>query len=77
MSEVKLEFELYCREASTMTAAYHIEQSIANRLGLSEYPCACNRCRGARLQKTEVVARHHVQNGRDPYLQYPVIVSAV
>ena len=47
MSEVKLDFELYCREASTMTAAYHIERSIANRLGLSEYPCACDRCRGA------------------------------
>ena len=27
------------------------------------------------MQKVEIVARHHVQNGRDPYLIYLVMVS--
>ena len=57
------------------SAAYHIERSIATRLGLAEYPCACNRCRGSTIKKAEIVARHHMMNGRDPYLRYPVMVS--
>jgi hypothetical protein len=57
-----------------LCAAYHIERSIANRLGLPEYPCACNRCRGASIRKVETVARHHITHGRDPYLEYPVMV---
>jgi len=56
-------------------SAYHIERSIARRLKLVEYPCACTRCRGSILKKVEVVARHHEKNGRDPYLIFPVIVS--
>ena len=55
-------------------AAYHIERSIATRLGLSHYPCACTRCRGACMKKMEVVARHHLRHGRDPYLKYPIMV---
>jgi hypothetical protein len=58
-----------------LCAAYHIERSIAQRLGLPEYPCACNRCRGARIKKCDTVARHHTTYGRDPYLLYPVMVS--
>ena len=56
-------------------AAYHIERSIATRLGLLEYPCACTRCRGARIKKIEMVARHHRLHGRDRYLLYPVLVN--
>lgn len=58
-----------------LSAAYHIERSIAHRLGLPEYPCACNRCRGAVIKKVETVARHHSIHGRDPYLVYPVMVG--
>lgn len=58
-----------------LSAAYHIERSIAHRLGLPEYPCACNRCRGAIIKKVETVARHHSIHGRDPYLVYPVMVG--
>ena len=58
-----------------LCAAYHIERSLAQRLGLPEYPCACNRCRGARIKKVYTVARHHISYGRDPYLVYPVMVS--
>ena len=58
------------------SAAYHIERSIATRLKLTEYPCACTRCRGARVKKIEIVARHHRLHGRDRYLIYPVMVSA-
>lgn len=58
-----------------LCTAYHMERSIAQRLGLPEYPCACNRCRGARIKKVETVARHHSAYGRDPYLIYPVMVS--
>jgi len=57
-----------------LCAAYHIERSIANRLGLPEYPCACNRCRGAIIRKVEIVARQHSIHGRDAYLLYPVMV---
>lgn len=56
-------------------AAYHIERSIANRLGLPEYSCACNRCKGALIKKVTTVARHHIIHGRDPYLVYPIMVS--
>ena len=56
-------------------SAYHLERSTASRLGLSEYPCACNRCRGGRHRKVEIVARHHRIYGRDPYLKWLVIVS--
>ena len=59
----------------TGCAAYHIEHSIATRLGLTMYPCACTRCRGACIKKMEVVARHHFRCGRDCYLIYPIIVS--
>lgn len=58
-----------------LCAAYHIERSLAQRLALPEYPCACNRCRGARIKKVNIVARHHISYGRDPYLVYPVMVS--
>ena len=58
-----------------LSAAYHIERSIAHRMGLPEYPCACNRCRGAIIKKVETVARHHSIHGRDPYLVYPVMVG--
>ena len=58
-----------------LSAAYHIECSIAHRMGLPEYPCACNRCRGAMIKKVETVARHHSAYGRDPYLIYPVMVG--
>lgn len=58
-----------------LSAAYHIERSIAHRMGLPEYPCACNRCRGAIIKKVETVARHHSAYGRDPYLVYPVMVG--
>lgn len=58
-----------------LSAAYHIERSVANRLGLPGYPCACNRCRGAIIRNVETVGRHHIAHGRDPYLLYPVIVS--
>lgn len=63
------------RMRQRLCAAYHIERSIANRLGLAEYPCACNRCRGACTKKVHIVARHHIAHGRDPYLVYPVMVS--
>lgn len=58
-----------------LSAAYHIERSLAARLGLPEYPCACDRCRGARIKKVHTVAKHHIAYGRDPYLIYPVMVS--
>lgn len=41
-------------------SAYHIEQSIANRLGVAEYPCACWRCHGARIWLAETVARREM-----------------
>ena len=41
-----------------LCAAYHIKRSLATRLGLPEYPCACTRCRGARIKKVHTVARH-------------------
>ena len=66
-----------CRMRRRLCVAYHIERSIANRLGLPEYPCACSECRGARVQKVETIARHHMQNGRDPYLIYPVMVTSM
>jgi len=58
-----------------LCSSYHIERSIANRVGLVECPCACIRCRGNVVQKVDKVARHHMDNGWDPYLIYPVIVS--
>ena len=67
---------MYCRMRRRICSAYHIERSIANRLKLDEYPCACNRCRGAVVRKVSTVAKHHVRNGRDPYLIYPVLVSS-
>lgn len=65
----------FCRMAARLNSAYHIECSIANRLGLVEYPCACTWCRGSQVKKVNVVANHHSKNGRDPYLMYPVMVS--
>ena len=62
------------RRRGRLSAAYHIERSIAIRQGLPEYLCACQNCRGARVRKVETVARHHRLHGRDPYLQYPVLV---
>ena len=59
----------------SLCAAYHIERSIAKRLGLPEYPCSCNRYGGSSIRKVETVARHHITHGRDPYLVYPVMVS--
>lgn len=56
-------------------SAYRIERSIANRLKLHEYPCACTACRGAVIRKVSTIASHHTKNGRDPYLQFPVLVS--
>jgi hypothetical protein len=56
-------------------AAYHIERSIASTEGLTEYPCACRACCGAKIRKFHTIARHHRKNGRDPFLPYPVIVS--
>lgn len=64
------------RRGQSNTSAYHIERSIANRLNLHEYPCACNTCRGAVVRKVSTVAKHHVRNGRDPYLKYPILVSS-
>lgn len=55
-------------------APYHIERSLAHRLGLPEYPCACNRWSGARIKRMEIVGRHHSVYGRDPFLIYPVMV---
>ena len=65
-----------CRMRNRLCSAYHIERSIANRLQLHEYPCACNRCRGAVVRRVSTIAKHHVRNGRDPYLIYPVLVSS-
>ena len=56
--------------------AYHIKRSIANELNLHEYPCACNRCRGVVVRKVSTVAKHHIRNGQDPYLKYPILVSS-
>ena len=56
-------------------AAYHIERSIAISEGLTQYPCACRLCCGARTRRFDTIARHHRKNGRDPFLPYPVIVS--
>lgn len=64
-----------CKIRRRITAAYHIERSIANRLGLAEYPCACRRCGGGLVKKVHVVERHHRLYGRDPYLTYLVMVS--
>lgn len=57
-------------------AAYYIERAIALREGLLEYPCACTRCRGARIWKVQTMARHHKAVGRNPFLSYPVLVSS-
>jgi len=56
-------------------AAYHIERAIAMRQGISQYPCACSHCHGGRTRSTALVAKHHRQYGRDPYLRFPVLVS--
>ena len=64
------------RQGQGNPSAYHIERSIANRLNLHEYPCACNTCRGAIVRKVSTVAKHHVRNGREPYLKYPIPVSS-
>ncbi|KAG0594356.1 hypothetical protein M758_UG070100 [Ceratodon purpureus] len=45
-----------------------------SRLGLSQYPCGCRRCRGARVRKVETVGRHHRRYGRDFYLPHPVLI---
>lgn len=80
--EIEIQESIYIfkfEEVGTMSpspcVAYHIERSIANRLGLVQYPCACTRCRGGRVKKVEVIARHHNRHGRDPYLIYPTMVS--
>lgn len=65
---------IFCKMRQRLCAAYHIERGIANRLGFPEYPCACNRCRGAEIRKVDTIARHHRTHGRDPYLLYPVMV---
>lgn len=57
-------------------AAYHIEHTIATRLGLPQYPCIYTWCKGACIKKVEVVARHHLKYGRNRYLMYPVIISS-
>ncbi|KAG0504704.1 hypothetical protein M758_N024800 [Ceratodon purpureus] len=56
-----------------LCAAFHIERSIANRLGLPEYPCACARCRGGRVRMSQTVVRHHRLFGRDDHLPHPVL----
>lgn len=56
--------------------AFHIERSIARRLKLQEYPCACNQCRGAVVRKVSTIATYHARNGRDPYLLYHVLVNS-
>ena len=58
-----------------MAAAFHLERSTATRMGVTEYPCACPRCRGAGMQSTKTISRHHRRFGRDPYLPHPVLVS--
>ena len=56
-------------------AAFSMERRIAGRLGLSSYPCACQRCRGGRRNSVSVVAMHHRRYDREPYLRYPVLVN--
>ncbi|KAG0592135.1 hypothetical protein KC19_1G228000, partial [Ceratodon purpureus] len=56
-----------------LAPAYHIERSICLRLGLIEYPCACQKCRGGRIRRVLTVAKHHRKYGRDPFLSYPVL----
>ena len=52
------------RMQQSNSSTNHIECSIANRVKLHEYPCACNRCKGAVVRKVSTVAKHHVRNGR-------------
>ena len=59
-----------------LSVAFHIERSIANRLGLSEYPCACRRYRGARVLKVDSVTRHHRIYCRDNFLPHPILVCS-
>ena len=59
-----------------LATSFHIERSIALRMGVLDYPCACRIWRGARIRSSEAIARHHRRYDRDAYLPHPVLVSA-
>ncbi|KAG0595486.1 hypothetical protein M758_UG170200 [Ceratodon purpureus] len=42
-------------------------------MGVTEYPCACRRCRGARIRSAVTVTRHHKPYGKDHYLPHPIL----
>lgn len=56
-------------------ASFHIERGVARRMQVTEYPCACRRCHGARIMGGYMITRHHRRYGRDPFLPHPVLVS--
>jgi len=57
--------------------AYHIERSMAARLGISRYHCACERCHGLNFQTIKTVAIHHRKYGRDVTLEDPPLVRII